>query len=251
MIDNYVNYRTLQLFAEAAGSESGVTEVGAQPQAEAPSQGREDFEKLIQGPYKEAYNARVQSILRQRLKNSRETAEKFAAAQPVLQYMQKALGMEGQDYGAMEKALRERLPEQPEPAEQQRQTQEIQAGAEQMLAQWHSQAQTIRETYPDFDLEREMLDPGFRQLLRARVDMQTAYEIRHKEEIIPAAMAYAAQRVEKHLAEKLRSGGNRPPENGLTPSGAAPLGNRVEKLSRKELAELCRRVERGEKISFN
>ena len=76
MPDNYVNYRTLQLFAEAAGSESGVTEVGAQPQAEAPTQGREDFEKLIQGPYKEAYDARVQSILRQRLKNSRETAEK-------------------------------------------------------------------------------------------------------------------------------------------------------------------------------
>lgn len=89
-----------QLFAEDAGSESGVTEANAQPQAEVPSNGPEDFEKLIKGPYKQAYDARVKSILQQRLKSSRETAEKYAAAQPVLELMRQRLGIEGEDYGA-------------------------------------------------------------------------------------------------------------------------------------------------------
>ena len=95
-----------------------------------------------------------------------------------------------------------------------------------------------------------MLRADFRQLLRARVDMQTAYEILHKEEIIPAAMAYAAQTTERKLAEKLRSEGIRPTENGAGQSGAVSMGSRVSQMSRKEIAELCRRVERGEKVSF-
>lgn len=247
---NFDNFLDLQLFAEAAGSESGVTEADAQPQAEEPSNGPEDFEKLIKGPYKQAYDARVKSILQQRLKNSRETAEKYAAAQPTLDYLRKTLGIEGEDFGALEKALRERLPENPTPAEQQRQESEIQAGAARMAADWKRQAEKIRETYPAFTLEQEMLDPNFRQLLRARVPMQTAYEILHKDEIIPAAMAYAAQRVERNLAEKMRTEGLRPAENGTSGSGAARLGSRVAQMSRKEISELCRRVERGEKVSF-
>ena len=238
-----------QLFAEDAGSESGVTEADAQPQAEVPSNGPEDFEKLIRGPYKQAYDARVKSILQQRLKNSRETAEKYAAAQPVLELMRQRLGIEGEDYGAMEQALRERLPEAP-PAEQQRQEADIQAGADRMVEAWQQRGREIQEIYPEFDLGKEMASADFRQLLRARVDMQTAYEILHKEEIIPAAMAYAAQTVEKKLAEKLRAEGIRPAENGVSQSGAVSMGSRVSQMSRKEIAELCRRVERGEKVSF-
>ena len=238
-----------QLFAEDAGSESGVTEANAQPQTEAPQDGPEDFEKLIKGPYKQAYDARVKSILQQRLKNSRETAEKYAAAQPVLELMRQRLGIEGEDYGAMAQAIRERMPET-DPAEQQRQEAEIQAGANRMVEAWEQRGREIQDIYPEFSLEKEMRNTDFRQLLRARVDMQTAYEILHKDEIIPAAMAYAAQTVERKLAEKIRSEGIRPAENGVSQAGAVSMGSRVSQMSRKEIAELCRRVERGEKVSF-
>ena len=238
-----------QLFAEDAGSESGVTEANAQPQAEVSPNGPEDFEKLIKGPYKQAYDARVKSILQQRLKNSRETAEKYAAAQPVLELMRQRLGIEGEDYGAMEQALRERLPEAP-PAGQQRQEAEIQAGADRMVEAWQQRSREIREIYPEFDLEKEMASADFRQLLRARVDMQTAYEILHKEEIIPAAMRYAAQTVERKLAENLRFAQQRPSENGVSGGTAAVPGSRVAQMTRKEIREACRKVERGEKISF-
>ena len=67
---------------------------------------------------------------------------------------------------------------------------------------------------------------------------------------IVAAMAYAAKTVERKLADSLRSSGSRPSENGATVTGPMRLGSRVEQMSRKEIADLCRRVERGEKISF-
>ena len=119
-----------------------------------------------------------------------------------------------------------------------------------MVEQWNLQAREIQETYPAFDLRQEMGDGRFVQLLRSHVDMRTAYEILHKDEIIPAAMAYAAKTVERKLADSLRSSGSRPSENGAAVTGPMRLGSRVEQMSRKEIADLCRRVERGEKISF-
>lgn len=249
-MNDFVNYRNLQLFAqEAASPESGVTEVSAQPQSESPEGLPEEFEKLIQGPYKQAYDQRVQNIVQQRLKNSKETVEKFHTLEPMLRDMCQHYGVEEGDYASLESAVRKALAP-PDPAEQQRQREAVQAGAARMVAGWKQDAQRIREVYPGFDLRQEMNNPSFVKLLRSRVDLRTAYEIVHKDEIIPAAMAYAAQRVERKLAENLRSAGTRPAENGTQSTGAVHLGSRVEQLTRKEIADLCRRVERGEKVSF-
>lgn len=245
---NFVNCRDLQLFAqESAAPESGVTEADAQPQAEPSEASPEEFEKLIQGPYKQAYDARVQNIVQQRLKNSKEALEKFQALEPIAAMLSQHYGVAEGDYSALENTLRREFAP-PSAAEQQRQQTEIQAGAARMVEQWNARAGEIRETYPAFDLRQEMENPQFVSLLRSRVDMQTAYEILHKDEIIPAAMAYAAKTVERKLAENLRSSGTRPSENGTVSTGAATLGSRVEQMSRKEIADLCRRVERGEKI---
>ena len=103
-------------------------------------------------------------------------------------------GVEDGDYSALEASVRKAFAP-PDPAEQQRQQAEIQAGASRMVEQWNLQAREIQETYPAFDLRQEMGDGRFVQLLRSHVDMRTAYEILHKDEIIPAAMAYAAKTV--------------------------------------------------------
>ena len=248
---NFVSIRCLQLFAqeELPAAVPGVTEAGAQPQSESSPGSQEEFEKMITGPYKQAYDARVQSIVRERVKNSRETVEKFHALEPMLQMLSQHYGVEDGDYGALARTVRQALAP-PDPAEQQRQRAEVELGARQLVEQWNQTSQSIRQTYPAFELEKELKDPRLVNLPRSRVDMQTAYEILHKDEIIPAAMAYAAQTVERKLAENLRSGGLRPSENGTSGTGAVMLGSRVEQMSRKEIADLCRRVERGERVSF-
>lgn len=68
------------------------------------------------------------------------------------------------------------------------------AGAEALYRRWMEEADAAREIYPQLDLEAELRNPKFVGLLRGKVDIRTAYEAVHMEEILPAAMQYAARR---------------------------------------------------------
>lgn len=133
---------------------------------------------------------------------------------------------------------------------QQRRQAEISQGADRLYGQWMQSASQTKEIYPDFDLSAELRNPAFTQLLQSRVDVKTAYEVIHKDEIIPAAMQYAARAVEARLAESLASHGSRPAENAMGGAGAVIIGSPVNSLSRRDIADIARRVERGERISF-
>lgn len=133
---------------------------------------------------------------------------------------------------------------------QQRRQAQIAQGADRLYGQWMQSARETGEIYPDFDLSAELRNPAFVQLLRSHVDVKTAYEVVHKDEIIPAAMQYAARTVEARLAESLACRGSRPAENAMGGTGAVIIGNPVSSLSRRDIADIARRVERGERISF-
>lgn len=125
-----------------------------------------------------------------------------------------------------------------------------QAGADRQYARWMESAAQTKEVYPDFDLRAELKNPAFSRMLRSGVDVKTAFEVLHKDEIIPAAMQYAARTVESKLASAYASASLRPRENGVDSSGAVVIGSSVASLSRRDIADIARRVERGERISF-
>lgn len=133
---------------------------------------------------------------------------------------------------------------------QQRRQAEIAQGADRLYSQWMQSAQQTKAVYPEFDLTAELRNPAFTQLLRSRVDVKTAYEVLHKDEIIPAAMQYAARTVEAKLAENLASRVSRPSENAMGAAGAVVIGSPVNSLSRRDIADIAKRVQRGERISF-
>ena len=115
---------------------------------------------------------------------------------------------------------------------------------------WMNQAEEAKKVYPTLDLRTELNNPRFLDLLRSNIDVRTAYEVLHKDEIIPAAMQYAAQTVESKLAKKIASGANRPSENGMSGQGAAVVKSDVSQLSGKDIDEVMRRVARGERVTF-
>ena len=120
-MNDFINCRSLQLFAEeAAAPESGVTEADAQPQSEPPAGDPGEFEKLIKGPYKQAYDARVKGIVQQRLKSARQTLEAFQALEPTLKLLRDHYGVAEGDYAGLEKAIGESCRPM-DPAERQRQ----------------------------------------------------------------------------------------------------------------------------------
>ena len=128
--------------------------------------------------------------------------------------------------------------------------QQARENANRQYSAWMNQAEEAKKVYPTLDLRTELNNPRFLDLLRSNIDVRTAYEVLHKDEIIPAAMQYAAQTVESKLAKKIASGANRPSENGMSGQGAAVVKSDVSQLSKADRQEIIRRVQRGEKIRF-
>ena len=232
-----------------------------------------EFEALIKGQYKAQYDARMQDTIQKRLKGTKETVEKYNALQPVLEILGKKHGVDATDVDALLKAIEEddsyfedealemgmtveqlkkfrsmeRENAELRRAQQEQQTQE---NANKIYAGWMQQAEETVKVYPSFKLDAEMQNPKFLDLLRSNIDVRTAYEVLHKDEIIPAAMQFTAKTVESKIAKKIAANGARPAENGMSSGSAAVVKSDVSQLSRADRDEIRRRVARGEKIRF-
>ena len=231
------------------------------------------FEALIKGEYKDLYDARMQETVQKRLKNSKETVDKYNALAPTLETLARKYGVDASDIEALNKAIEEddsyweeealekgipveQLKEikkmEKENAELKRQMeeQERKENANRLYSQWMDQAEKAKAIYPSFDLRTEMQNPQFVNLLRSNIDVRTAYEVIHKDDIIHGAMQFTAKTVENKLANKIIAGGARPAENGNSSQGASVTKSDVSQLTKADRAEIARRVARGEKISF-
>lgn len=232
-----------------------------------------EFDKLIKGDYKDLYDAKVQDIVKRRLKNTQETVDKYNALTPMLETLAKKYGVDSSDVKALSKAiedddayyeeeamekgvsvqqLKEIRKMERENAELKRQMDEErrQKNADRLYSAWMEQAEQAKTVYPSFNLEAEMRNPQFVNLLRSNVDVRTAYEVLHKDDIIRGAMQFTANTVEQKLANKIIAGGSRPTENGTNAQSATVVKSDVSQLSKEDRAEIIRRVARGEKIRF-
>ena len=232
-----------------------------------------EFERLIKGEYKDLYDARMQETIQKRLKGTRETVEKYEALAPTLEMLGKKYGVDAADITALNKAIEEddsyyedealekgvtveQLKEirrmERENADLKRQMNEraAQENAARLYSTWMQQADALKSVYPTFSLEAELQNPRFTDLLRSNVDVRTAYEVLHKDEIIPAFAQYTAKTVEQKLTNKIIANGARPTENGISAQSASVVKSDVSQLSKADRQEIIRRVSRGEKIRF-
>lgn len=117
-----------------------------------------------------------------------------------------------------------------------------------MYAGWVEQAEELKTIYPAFDLQEECRNEQFVGLLQNNVDVRTAYEVIHRDEILGGAMQYTAEQVSKKIVDGIRSKNARPTENGVAAGGAAVVKPDVSSWSKADRDEVERRVLRGEKI---
>ena len=250
-----------------------VTAVQDTETVETPVDRTAEFEKLIKGEYKDLFDARMQDTVQKRLKSTKETVDKYNALAPTLEILANKYGVDVNDINALTTAiedddayfeeealekgitvqqLKEIRKMEKENAELKRQMheQEAQKNASKQYTAWMEQAEKAKQVYPSFDLNAELQNPRFLDLLRSNVDVRTAYEVLHKDEIIPAAMQFAVQKAEQNLTNKIIANGARPTENGINSQSAAQVKSDVSQLSKADLAEIAKRVARGEKISF-
>ena len=232
-----------------------------------------EFEELIKGKYKEQYNKRTQDTVQKRLKATKEVADRYNELTPTLEMLSKKYGVDATDIKALNRAIEEddsyyeeealekgitvdqlksirKMERENADLKRQMNEQNVRENANKLYASWMNQAEAIKNVYPSFDLNVEMQNPKFTDLLKNNIDIRTAYEVLHKDEIIPAAMQFTAKKVEQQMTNKIIANGARPVENGINAQSSVVTKSDVSQLSKADIAEINRRVARGEKIRF-
>lgn len=234
---------------------------------------RAKFDELVKGEYKDLYDERVQGIVKARLGESKQMQTRMDAVSPVLDLLAQRYGVDVDDpaailaavekddayweqaaeeagmtteqYKAMTKLERENM--------QLKRAQEItlqQQAVNRTVAQWETQGEALKAIYPGFDLHGECRNPQFVSLLQNGVDVKTAYEVLHMDDIKNGVAAGAAKAAERNVTETIKAKGRRPAENGAAGQGGVIVKDDVSKLSKADRAEIIRRVARGERITF-
>ena len=133
-----------------------------------------------------------------------------------------------------------------------RQEQNMRRAAEQTAARWSHEADALTAQCPDFDLGAALEDAQFCALLRAGIDVRTAWFALHAQALLETACLRAGRSAEQRVAEHIRARGLRPAENGLGSGGAGIVVRPdVSRMSRADRAELAARAERGERVKLS
>jgi hypothetical protein len=253
--------------------EDGVQNANAQVTDEGAVDLSAEFEELIKGKYKDLYDARVSDTVQKRLKGTKEQVAKLESLTPVLEMLGKKYGVDATDAEALIKAVEEddsyfeeealelgvpveQLKQfkktERENAELRRQMEEISTkeNAAKIYQGWLDQAEEAKNFFPSLDLETEMQNPEFVNLLRNNVSVKAAYQVIHQDEIMRGAMQYTAKTIENKLTNNIIANGQRPTENGNSSQSASVIKSDVSQLTKADRQEIIRRVARGEKIKF-
>lgn len=234
-----------------------------------------EFDRMIKGDYKDLYDSKVQEIVQRRLKGPSEAAEKFRALTPTLELLAKHYGVEDpadikaltaaieaddslieklameknmtpDEYRRIQKVERENAKLKREVAERQQK----EAAAKQYQI-WMNQAKQAKNFYPSLNLDAELTNPVFRDLIKnPNIGIQTAYEVIHKDEITAGLLRHATEQASKQVAASVAANGARPTENGSGAQSPATVKLDPSKMTKAQRQDFRRRAAMGEKISF-
>ena len=247
--------------------------VAAEPEEDARTA---QFEALIKGEYKDLYDARVQDTIRRRLKGTEDKVARYDKMASTFDLLASKYGVDpkADDFvdklsaaiqddetfyedEALEKGLSvqqvkelRKMQRENEQLKAEMDRQQSQQQANEILARWTREGEELKSIYPSFDLRNEIQNDQFRSLLQSGIPVRTAFEVIHKDEILPAAMQYSAQQIAGKVANSVRAGTKRPAEGAMRSQSAIVTKSDVSQLSRADRDEIDRRVARGEKIRF-
>lgn len=233
----------------------------------------EDFDALIKGEFKDAFNKRVKSIVDRRTRDMR-TLEKYKTdTDDLVGLLAGKYGVKSDDITALTKAIREddsffeeaayaegltveqykyklKLEKENEALRNAQETADRQRAANERMTRWNAEAERLSELYPGFDLNSEAQNPTFLKLLQSGIDVKTAFEVVHNDEIVSGAMRVTADAVRKQVTDNIRARGMRPSEAGARSSAATIVKSDPSKFTKEDRAEIARRARRGEVIKL-
>lgn len=271
-------YLHLYLDADGGGAASGasgtdgvapVTTDANATAAETPQE--ESFDSLIKGKYKADFDKRMQAAIKRRVGDLKALEAENAKMRDALSIAMQRYGTKEGDYEALTNALIEddaylekeayekgidkdtlrtmkRMEHENERLKANQIELERKASAEMAYQKLLAEQEEVLKVYPNFNIDAEVTNPQFESLVRNGVDLKTAYEVVHHNEILPQAMKFASDKAREDVAKTVASGLQRPSELGAGMNDSPVTHIDVKSLTREQRDELNRRALAGERI---
>ena len=233
---------------------------------------QERWEQAKKGEFKDLYGQDVQAAIRDRFKNQADLQGQMDAIQPMLNALMQKAGVDSVEELSQlvldDDSLYEEEAEEAGMTverykqfkalqdEHDRRQQEDAENQERALWADHfnrmaEQAEKLKQTFPDFDLSREMENETFRRLTHPSVgvSVEDAYYTLHRNELGPQMMAYGMNRAREQMGQTIQAQRARPAEGAMRSQGSVSADMKIDfsKLSRKERDEYRRMVHAGKK----
>lgn len=244
-----------------------------QPKQEAPKKVTFDQALRDNPEYAREMQKRIDQAINKRFAKSKAAEEQNAKLMPALNLLSAKYGVEAgntdalieaingdsdlieqqaMDAGMEPEAYREfqRLKAENAALKQADEERQKQAAIDNNMRVWTAQAEQARLKFPTLNLNQEVRNPQFAQLLGSGVDVETAYRVVHMDEIESGLIQQAAAEATKKTVAGIASKANRPRENGAAKPKAATVKADISKLTRADFEEIMRRAARGENIRF-
>ena len=234
---------------------------------------RRAFQALVNGEYKDIYTEETQRIIDRRFRETKNLEQLAARQQPVIDLLMQRYRIADGDLGKLAAAVENDDAYWSEAAEEagmsveqykrfqklqrenaallreQRQQQSRQA-VQQQLQKWYGEGEQVKAAYPEFDLGAECKNPQFLSMLRSGVPVRLAYEVLHMDEIKDGVAQNTARQTEKQVVDGIRAKGSRPQEAGTARQSSFVVKDDPHKWTKKDRAEIARRVAQGETIKL-
>lgn len=258
----------------ATGAEAAAPETTEGQQAEQTPEEREKaFNDMINGDFRDLFDARMQKAIKERVGEVKQLQQQLQQQNDVIGLVAKKYGISTDEMGDIREALESddvfweeaaadqgmtvdsykkmvKLEAENEALHKAREEAERKNQKDAVFQKWDREAEELKRMYPQFDLQSEIQDKRFLDLMGAGIDMRTIYETLHHDEILPALMQQTAKAATKQQAAAARSGQMRPAENGMSSRPAAQTVKDPAKMTKEERQEYARRAARGEIITF-
>lgn len=226
-----------------------------------------EFEKLIQGEYKDVYDKKMQKALQEKQRAGKQTESRLKDAESLLSLVGERYGWDGKDLSALRTSLEndrayleqealergmtveqlaevKRLERENRNLLRQQTEAREKAEFEKKFGGWMQEAEGLKGTYPNLNLMEEFKNPQFVRLLDSGVGVKAAYQAVHFDDLMGGVLQYTARQTQKAVIDGIKANGMRPDENGAKGSNGANQKIDVHKLTaaeRKALAEEARR----------
>lgn len=231
---------------------------------------RAQFETYIRGEGKQFFDEHFQKVFNQRFKEAKTVESNFKTVTPIIKSLSEYYGVKDGDYKALRDAVlndtrlyEERAQENGVSVEtqmkfdqMQRENDELKANEaererqqrnQEILNDWHTQADNLKNEFPDFDFDYELdNNKDFYDLIVRGIPLRNAYIASNSEKVLNQN----ARQTEKRVTDNIRARGMRVSENGVSSGAAATSSFDVSKLTPSQRRDFANRAMKGETITF-